>query len=409
MTRNLAPGTLPFKLLLGLVTSMQATGSTILMPALPAIAAYFSVGSATAQLTVSVFILGVASGQLFWGVLADRFGRRPVMLWGLGLFVLAGLGSLIGDSVESLVACRALQGFGGASGMIVGRAMVRDLFAADRAVKMMSFIGSVIATMPVVAPLIGGILLTLLSWRGTLGLLVLAAIATWIAAFRYMGESIRARDPDATNLRRLASNIWRVFRTPQCLLFTLTMVLIYGGMFGVMTMLPYVVITAYGVPDVQAALFIGLLAIASFTGTRISSVTAGRFRAATMLWFSTGLALASGLGLLAASTTGRTGAVDLVLLMTPVMAYGIAFGITQSNCIVLAMQPVPDIAGVASAVTGSVQMASAASFASLAGAVFDGSPSTLGICGALGGVAGFLAFALGARHYAQPAAKRSPQ
>ncbi len=407
MKRALAPTTFLFRALLGIIAATQALGSTIILPAMPAVAAYFGTGAAQAQSTIGGFLLGVAAGQIFWGAMADRFGRRPVMLAGLALFSAAGLLAALSPSIGALFAFRALQGVGGAAGMIVGRSIVRDLFQQQDAIKNMSFIGSVTSLMPLVAPLVGGLLLNLFSWRGVLVFLSLLAAGSLAAAWVYMGESIRQRDPEATNPRRIGANIATFLTTPSCVWLTLVMVLIYGGMMSVMSTLPYTVIEVFGVPSLHAGWFIGAQSMAAFGGTRLASRLADRWKPSQSMAAAIGLAAGSSLFLLAVATSGLRGPWALALLMAPILSYGVAFAILQGNLIVAILQPVPRMAGMASAMAGSFQMAGGGLFVAFAGVMFDGTPSALGYAMALGGLGGTAAYVFAGRRYAVGAARRS--
>jgi DHA1 family bicyclomycin/chloramphenicol resistance-like MFS transporter len=393
--KELAPQSFWFRAVLGLITATQALGSTIVFPALPAIAAAFTASAAEAQSTVGGYLLGVASGQLLWGALADRFGRRPVMLAGMALFTLMGLLAAVAPSILLLFLFRALQGVGGAAGMIVGRAIVRDLFRQQEAVKTMSFIGAVISLMPLVAPVLGGVVLEFTSWRGTLVFLSALSAASMLAGWRFVGESIRTRDPEATNVPRILSNIATFLRTPACLWFTLVMCTIYGGMMAVMVTLPYVAISVFGVSPLHAAWLVGAMAVASFTGTRVASLLADRWKPRRTMGWGIVLASASAAVLLVLTSAGLHGWLALALIMVPLFSYCIAFSWLQGNLIVAVLQPVPQMAGVASATAGSVQMAGGGLMVWLGGLLFDGTPSALGYGMAIGAFAGTAFFLIG--------------
>lgn len=395
--KYLSPQTFWFRAVLGLITATQALGSTIIFPAVPAIAAAFAASAAEAQSTVSGYLLGVAAGQIMWGALADRFGRRPVMIGGMVMFTVFAALSAAAPSIPLLFLFRGVQGVGGAAGMIVGRAIVRDLFKQQEAVKTMSFIGAVISLMPLVAPVLGAFVLELTSWRGTLVFLAVLAAASTMASWRFMGESIRERDPLATDVRRIASNIGTYLTTPACVVFTIVMSTIYGGMMAVMATLPYIAINVFGVPPLHAGWFVGVMAVASFLGTRVSSGLADRWPARKTMTLGIILASTSSVVLLLITTSGLRGWEALALILVPVIAYGIAFSALQGNLIVAVLQPVPQMAGVASAVAGSFQMAGGALMVWLGGLLYDGTPSALGYGMAIGGFAGTAAFVTGTR------------
>ena len=217
LTRHLKPGSIAFTALLGSAMAMQLLGMYITLPALPAISSYFGAAPDTTQLTISAFLAGIATSQLVYGAIADRYGRKPALLAGLALYMLSGLGCAFAPSIEWLIGLRALQGVGAAGSIVVSRAMVRDLFERGQAVQMMSRMGVITSVVPMVAPLVGAFVLPLTGWRGVFGALAAGSLLIIAACALLMGESIRQRDPTATDPRRLLRNCWRFLTTPGCL------------------------------------------------------------------------------------------------------------------------------------------------------------------------------------------------
>lgn len=403
MSTYLDPSSFSFRFLLGIITATQVSGTTILLPAIPAIAASLNASSDIVQLTLTGFLLGVGLGQVFCGALADRYGRRPVVLWGLALFSLAGIGATFSPTIGWLIAFRSIQGLGAASGMIVGRSMIRDVFQGSDAVKMMAFITSVISLVPMIAPTVGGVLLELFSWRATLAAVALSSALVAVLFALYVEETLRCPDPQATRPRRIAANARRYFRTPQCVGFAAVMVLSYGGLFSSMALLPYIAIEVLGRSTFEAGVSVGVVAFSVLLGSRASSFLAGRVSMRTTLSFSSSLFLLGSLIMLVLAHADFLGFRGFVLLALPAATMGFAFGLSHPNCVSASLEPVPDIAGLASAINGSLQMSVGGVFAFLGGVLFDGSASTLGICAALSGVTAFLAYFGYARRLASTA------
>lgn len=388
----LRPGSLPFTLLLGMMPAVQAIGTAITLPALPVIADAFHTDAGMAQLTVSAFLAGLSASLVLTGALADRFGRKPVLLAGLILFTLAGFACALAPSIEWLIAFRVLQGAGGASGIVAGRAMVRDLFERERAIQMIAYIGGVISIMPMFAPALSSALLSIWSWRVVFVALSGISLAIALAFTLLMAESLKAPDRNATNVPRILANCWRFLTTRACMAYAGVMFMGYGAFFSYMAILPYVLVKAFGVPVGYAGLFVALVGISTIIGTLAGSRLAVRWPVRRTLAFSTSGAFVVGLVVLGTSYSGLTGTVGILAIVGPMVLYGIAFGITHPTCIASSMQPVPDIAGVASAMSGTLQMASGAFFTWLAGYLFDGTPSTIGICVAITATSAFLIF-----------------
>lgn len=397
---NLAPESFAFRFLLGFITATQVIGSTITLPAIPAIAESFRIAPATAQLTLTGFLLGVSAGQIVCGALADRFGRRPVILGGLLVFTVTGIGAAMAPSIEWLIGFRTAQGIGGAAGMIVGRAMVRDLFEGRLAVKMMSFITSVISLVPMMAPMLGSLLLEVLSWRATLAGIAILSAPTAVITYLYLGETLRRPDPDATKLRIIRRNVGHYFRTPQCTSFVMVMITSFGGLFAAMALLPFVAIRVFDLSSVAAAASVATLSIAVLVGSRLSARLSERVSQRRTLTISISLAFIAGLCILWASHLELQSPFGFVMLMIPATAHACVYGITQPNAIAATLQPVPEIAGLASAINGSLQMAVGGLFVWLGGVLFDGTASTIGICVALGASLTFVSYFAFARKLA---------
>jgi len=172
-------------ILLALLMAMTAIGPlslNILVPATPGLVATLDTDPATVQLTVSLYLLGLAVSQLALGPLSDRFGRRPVVIAGLLLTVVTSFAALLASSITGLIVARAFQSFGASTGLVIGRAIIRDLYDRERAASMIGWVASMMVVAPMVSPLIGGLLDTAFGWETTfifVGLYALAVLA-WV-------------------------------------------------------------------------------------------------------------------------------------------------------------------------------------------------------------------------------------
>ena len=165
------------------MTAIGPLSLNILVPAMPGLIGTLGAGAGTVQLTLSLFLLGMAISQLVLGPLSDRFGRRPVMLAGLALTVVASFAALAATSIAGLIVARTLQAFGASAGIVVGRAIIRDLYDRDRAASMIGWVTMAMVVAPMIAPLIGGLLDTAFGWQAIfvfIGLFA-AAVLVWAA------------------------------------------------------------------------------------------------------------------------------------------------------------------------------------------------------------------------------------
>jgi len=386
-----------------MVTAIQAMCTTITLPALPAIADDFHTTPDVAQLTISCSLIGVSCGQILSGALSDRFGRRPILLGGIALSVAAGAGCTFAPSIGSLIALRALQGFGGAAGMILGRAIVRDLFERERALKAMSGIAGIISIVPMAGPPIAGLLLHWWSWRVIYGMLTLISLTLGVMAWAWIGETLKKPDPTATDPRRILGNCLQMIRRPDSMGFVAVGCLTYGGLFSILSLIPFVGTDTFQLSAAQAGWILGGMSLATWVGTHLNNRIAGRWPVRRALSVSTAFAFGGAvllLGVCIVLAHGQlSGGQGLATLIIALGIIGLTFGVTHPTTVVMYLHPLPHIAGTASALGASFQTLTGAFFAWLAAYLYDGTPPALGYCVMLSIGAAFLAFHLVARRY----------
>src|SRR6266571_1818589 len=182
-------------MLLVVMTGIAPISLYMLVPALPVLAATFGRGISVAQMTVSLYMVGIACSQIIMGPLSDRFGRRPVLLCGLGLMVAASAGCIFAETLPQLIAARFLQALGGATGMVVSRAIIRDLYSRDRIGPMISLVIAVMMIAQMLSPLTGGLVETAFGCRSIFYLIPAASLVVTIGIAVALPETRRARDP----------------------------------------------------------------------------------------------------------------------------------------------------------------------------------------------------------------------
>src|ERR1700684_3763278 len=189
----LRPGTFGLTLLLSLLTGLGPLTMDMYLPSLPAIGQALGASTGQVQLTISSYLIVFAAGQIVYGPVSDRIGRRPVILAALVLYGVATIVCALAQSIEILIAVRFVQALGGAGSIVLARAAVRDLYSGVRAGRELSLMGSITAFAPIVAPAIGGVLQTVFGWRSTFILLVVFALASWATAVRFLPETLHRR------------------------------------------------------------------------------------------------------------------------------------------------------------------------------------------------------------------------
>lgn len=344
--------TVPLLLVLGLLSAIAPLATDLYLPSFPAMAADLGASPALVQLTLTAFLLGLTGGQLVFGPLSDRLGRRGPLLAGAVLFVLASAASVLAPSIGVLIGARLLQGFAGAAGMVIARAMISDLAhgpAAARAFSLMMIVGGVA---PVIAPVLGGVLTQALGWRGLLGIILALALVMVLAVATGTRESLSpARRADLAAQRRERAGGPSPLASREFLGRTVTFGFAFAVMMAYISASPFVYQELMGFGATGYGLAFGANALALMIVSAVSAQLAGRV--AVPLLLRTGVA-AVAVSVLAALTLVLAGAPALWLvapIFTAIAAMGLIFG----NATALALEAVPRAAGTASAVLGALQ------------------------------------------------------
>jgi DHA1 family bicyclomycin/chloramphenicol resistance-like MFS transporter len=201
------------------------------LPAFTGIAASLGATPVQMQQTLSAYLFGFAVMNLFHGALADSFGRRPVVLWGLALFTLASVGCALSQTIGQLVFFRALQGISAGAGIVVSRAIIRDMFPPDQAQKVMSQVTIYFGVAPAVAPMIGGLLFVHADWHSIFWLLALIGVALWVANWRVLPETLHLSQRQPFEVRNLMRGYWQLGSSRRFLLLALASGIPFNGMF----------------------------------------------------------------------------------------------------------------------------------------------------------------------------------
>jgi DHA1 family bicyclomycin/chloramphenicol resistance-like MFS transporter len=359
-----------FLLLLVALTAMGPFAMQIFLPALPAIQAAYGVDVATAQLVFSLSGVAMALGTLAYGPLADRHGRRPVLVAAVVLFVVGSVIAFVAPTIEVLILGRIVQAAGGVAGLVLSRTIVRDLFDRSRAAEMIAWLTVGMVAVPMVSPTIGGVLVDFGSWRLNFLVPGIVGVALFAATLLALPET----RPAATAARTgggMLDGAGKLVRHPNFLGYTLHATGSFSAFFAFLAGAPYVVQQVMGEP----ATVYGLWFIANAFGFMMGNLTAARLSA----WFGLDRMIAVGTGLVIAGV-GTTIAVMAAGLWTPaalfvpMIATAYGQGLGMPNAQAGALSVAPDLAGTASGVTGFVQMATASVIAQLVGMMQNGTP-----------------------------------
>lgn len=368
--------------MLAALTGLTALSIDMSLPAMPQLQRSFGAGVGAVQLTLSLFLVGFAAGQLVCGVVADRVGRRPVLLGGLALFALAGLACAASPSLPVLVGLRLVQGIGASVGPILARAIVRDCFAPREASGVLSQITQVMIAAPIVAPTIGAALLVAFGWPAIFVVLGGAGVLLWTVAWRRLPETLPAAVRQAQRVPLLRSYT-AVVTHPDSLRHGLTICFSYAGMFAYISGSPFVLIEALGVPRSLFGVLFALPALALMVGATLNRRLVTRVQPGLLLRRGVLLVFGAGLVLLALGWTGTGGVAGV---MVPMMAYMLGMGLVQPNATAAALAPHGRMAGVTSSLIGSLQTAAGALSGSIVGVFYDHTPRSLAAVVAAAGV-----------------------
>ncbi len=376
---------------LALLIGLAAIGSAamhVVLPSLPSIGRDLHADPATAQLTITLFLVGTAVGQLIYGPLSDRYGRRPVLLCGMLLFVLATLGCMMAETIGQLVAGRVVQSLGGCAGMVLGRAMVRDGTAAERAATALAYMSMVTVVAPGVAPALAGYIDEWLGWRHAFTMVAVAAAILTTIAFLFLPETYRDRPPPS-GVTRLVGDYGRLMRLPVFVGYGFCGAIGTGGFFAMIASMPFLFHERLHEPTSRMGLYFALASSGFLVGSFIAARFSMRFGADRML-------LAGNVtSLLAACTLLGLALADVftvAAILVPFMAVTMANGISQPNAIANALGANPRMIGAASGLYGFLQMGVGALGTLLVSLLHDGTqyPAVISVLASSLAAAGFL-------------------
>ncbi len=372
--RGLRPS--PPTWLLVALTSIGPFTLQILVPSLPGLARLFGVAAASAQLALTGYLAGVAVGQLLYGPLSDRFGRKPLAVAGLALFVAASLGSALATTVSGLILGRIVQAVGGCSGMVLARAMIRDCFPRDRAASVMAFVLAGMTAAPMLAPVLGGLLEEAFGWRAILLLTALAGAALLAVVVFRLEETLPAPHPLPGVAGFLRANLG-LLRLPGFLVFAGAFSASSGVFFSFLGGAPFVVVEGLGLAPTTYGLAFALVSIAYAGGNMVTARFAQRLGIARLLGFGTSVTF---LGAAAALALVLSRPPSLLNLFGPALLMAVGNGIAQANALAGAVSVRPGLAGTASGLSGALQMGFGALATVLVGATETGSGAATAAC-----------------------------
>lgn len=357
-------GTAPLWLL-ALLAFSGTLAMHVFVPALPVAQQDLGGGMAAMQLTISLYILGLAGGQLVYGPLADRFGRRPVLLAGLSLYTVAGLAAMLAPSVNALIAARLFQALGGCAGLVLARAIVRDTSAPADTTRRLALMNLMITVGPGAAPLVGGFLADAAGWRSIFIALTLLGVVNLLLTWRLLPETGRATEGAAIGLME---SYGQLLRAPAFWGYAVGGGCATTSLYGFVAAAPFIFTGELHQPTASVGGYIALLVLGVWVGSMLASRLIARVSVGRLLVGANGVSVAAAFILLAVVLSDQ---LTVPLAIATVFIFSVGVGTAAPAALAEALSVNPRVAGSASGLYGAMQMAVGALCTALAGVGSD--------------------------------------
>lgn len=354
---------------LGALTAVAALTVDLSLPAVPGMVRALATNLSTGQLIVGLFMAGLACGQIPAGLFSDRMGRLPVLYAGLSLFALAGVAAAMSRTIELLLVARFVQGFGAASAIVLSRAIVRDIASGIEAAKLMALMTMIFTAAPVIAPSIGALMVAQWGWRAPFATIAVCGLVMIVATRMYIVET-HVGDAESHPVRQLISSFSEFFSHRQSIFALLLIILPPAGFMSIIAVAAALTVEIYGFSLQQFGLLFACAGLSILLGSVVNRILLSHFDGPTLIAIGVYLIGFSSAQL---SLIAWLDAAPFWWLWSCVCLYMFTVAIIMSNATVLALDPLPSIAGVASSIIGTLQNIVGASGAIIAAMIFDGS------------------------------------
>lgn len=368
----LLPGNISVRRMVFTLAAVIAIGPLSIdmyLPSLPAMQAHFGADTASTQLTLSAYFFGLALGQLIYGPITDRLGRKRPLLFGLGLYALVSLGCALAPSMDSLILLRFLQALGGCAGMVITRAMVRDCFPPQEMARVLSTLVLIMGVAPILAPLVGAQIYILMGWSAIFIVMAVFSLLCFAAIAWGIPETSRSRSGALSFSGILASYV-RLLGHRRFMGYALAGGVAQSGMFAYISASSFVFIEVYGLSPSHFGWLFGLNAFGLISAAQVNSFMLRRYRAERVLRMALTANAGCGIAMLITAATGFGGFWGIVV---PLFCGMSSLGFSFPNSTAGAMAPFGDRAGMAAALLGTLQFTLASVSGAAVGYLFNGS------------------------------------
>ncbi|MGK7867469.1 multidrug effflux MFS transporter [Falsiroseomonas sp. E2-1-a20] len=341
----------------------------VLVPSLPAMGRDLGASTAHVQLTVTLYLLGVGAGQLVYGPLSDRFGRRPLLMGGLALYAVASLAAALAGGIGALVVARVIQSIGACAGVVLTRAVIRDVWPRDEAASVLGYVTMGMTIAPMLAPILGSLLEESFGWRASMWACLAVVVPLALVAWLRLPETLAVPQklPGLYAIWQAYRSLWAI---PAFRAYTALTACATGIFFAFLGGAPYVVVQGMGYTPVQFALAFATISIFFAAGNWLAGVLSKRLGILRMVGLGTVVATVGALG---AAVAVLVFPPHILVFFAPMAAVAVGNGMTQPNAIAGALSAKPQLAGTASALVGALQMGFGALMTFIVGLVEFGS------------------------------------
>ena len=350
------------------ISAIGPLALNLMIPSMPGLEKTFGVPYGTVQLTLTLYLIGMAVCQLIYGPASDRFGRRPLLLAGLSLFFVASLLAAIAPTIELLIAARLVQAIGGSAGIVLARAMVRDVFTREKSASVISYITMAFVVAPMVAPVLGGALEYYSDWRSGFWLLAALGAIVLIAAWVALPETHTTRNTDQQNF---FSNAGKLFALPRFRHYTFTLGFTSAVFFAFLGGAPHIMIDVLKRTPLEYGVWFACISLGYMVGNFLSGFYTQKFGIDRMIMAGCVITVLGGFLCLASAISGQLSPATLFLPMA-LAAFG--NGLTIPNGTAGAISVDSRMTGAAAGWSGFAQMAMGSAASQLVGSLQTGWP-----------------------------------
>ncbi|MCP4392629.1 MAG: Bcr/CflA family multidrug efflux MFS transporter [Gammaproteobacteria bacterium] len=376
---------------IALLVALGPLATDMYLPALPGLAGEFSTSAGMVQLTLSLFLAGFALAQIIYGPLSDRFGRKPVLLCGLALFVVASIACAFAKNIEMLILARFVQALGGSAGPVLGRAMVRDIHGPQESARVLSHIGSAMALAPAFAPILGGYMSVYLGWPSIFWFLTLVGILGASLLVLAIAETAPQEHRHPKPVKTILADYARLLQDATYLGYTLTCTLAYAGLFAFLSGSSFVIIDYFGVGEQHFGLLFMLVVAGYISGTLTGAKLSRSYDFRRLVAAGSMLLLIAGAAMFIIALNQPEQVMSIIL---PMMVFMHGVGLVMPQSMAGAMANYPQMAGSASGLLGFIQMSVAGLIGIAVGHGYDGTPVAMALAIALMGLLSLLTYLL---------------